>query len=197
MPDVHAPDRGPAPGAQGSDPVSHAAPGGEAARRVESLDRFIRARARPPSSLASVRKLVASANGTGMDTSEGLLFNHSVWGRDRVITAFDMLATSPEIAHQTILTLAGLQGVRLRQRSEEEPGRIHNERRDLVSWDGPLHLRAFFSFVFLPCGAATGVATRPTSRPTPRPCTSCSRVDTRGSIRRSCGKSCGAAMAAP
>ena len=109
MPDVHAPGRRPAPGAQGSAPVGHAAPGGAAARRAELLDHFVRTHARPPSSLASVEKLVASAQGTGMDTSEGLLFNHSVWGRDRVITAFDVLTTSPEIARQTILTLARLQ----------------------------------------------------------------------------------------
>ena len=155
MPDVHAPGRRPAPGAQGSEPVGHAAPGGAAARRAELLDHFVRTHARPPSSLASVEKLVASAQGTGMDTSEGLLFNHSVWGRDRVITAFDVLTTSPEIARQTILTLARLQGVRLRRRSEEEPGRIHNERRDLVSWDGPLHLKAIFGFALSPLWGGT------------------------------------------
>jgi glycogen debranching enzyme len=167
MPDVHAPDRRPSPGARGSGPqgraagsqaraaAGDAAPDEAPARRADLLDRFVRTHARPHSSLASVRKLVASANGTGMDTSEGLLFNHSVWGRDRVITAFDVLATSPEIARQTILTLARLQGVRLRRRSEEEPGRIHNERRDLVSWDGPLHLRAFFSFMLSPLWGGT------------------------------------------
>jgi glycogen debranching enzyme len=156
MPEVHAPDRGSAPGVPSSELGSFGAPlAAAAAARLELLDRFVRTHARPPSSLASVRKLVASANGTGMDTSEGLLFNHSVWGRDRVITAFDVLATSPEIARQTILTLARLQGVRLRRRSEEEPGRIHNERRDLVSWDGPLHLRAFFSFMLSPLWGGT------------------------------------------
>jgi hypothetical protein len=156
MPDVHAPDRRPAPGARSRGLRSHAAPGhGTAAGRTELLDRFIRTYARPPSSLASVRKLVASAGGTGMDTSEGLLFNHSVWGRDRVITAFDVLPTSPEVARQTILTLARLQGVHVRRRSEEEPGRIHNERRDLVAWDGPIHLRAFFSFMLSPVWGGT------------------------------------------
>jgi glycogen debranching enzyme len=156
MPDVRAPDRRAAPGARSSGPRSAAAPGhGTAAGRAELLDRFVRAYARPPSSLASVRKLVASAAGTGMDTSEGLLFNHSVWGRDRVITAFDVLPTSPEVARQTILTLARLQGVQVRRRSEEEPGRIHNERRDLASWDGPLHLRAFFSVMLSPVWGGT------------------------------------------
>jgi glycogen debranching enzyme len=156
MPYVRAPDRRPVPGARSSGPSSHGAPGrGVAAGRAELLDRFIRTYARPPSSLASVRKLVASAAGTGMDTSEGLLFNHSVWGRDRVITAFDVLATSPEVARQTILTLARLQGVRMRRRSEEEAGRIHNERRDLVAWDGPIHLRAFFSFMLSPLWGGT------------------------------------------
>ena len=133
MPDVHAPDRRPSPGARGSGPqgrrrlvqarrLEAAAPDDTPARPADLARPLHPHPCRPPASLASVKKLVASANGTGMDTSEGLLFNHTVWGRDRVITAFDVLATSPEIARQTILTLARLQGVRLRRRSEEEAG---------------------------------------------------------------------------
>ena len=164
MPGVRAPDRKPAPGAQGLGRPDAAASAGASASTLSvslldpldgSLDRFIRAYARPPASLASVKKLVARSRGTGMDTSEGVLFNHTVSGRDRVITAADLLATSPQIARQTILALARLQGVRLRRRSEEEPGRIHNEHRDLVFWDGPPSLRLFFGYVLSPVWGGT------------------------------------------
>ena len=164
MQGAHAPDRRPAPGAQRSDPPpyavspdgAHAAAGGTRDEPPDGwLDPFIQAHARPPASLASVKKLVARAGGTGMDTSEGVLFNHTIWGRDRVITAADMLATSPEIARQTILALARLQGVRRRRRSEEEPGKIHSEHRDLVFWDGPPSLRVLFGFVLPPLWGGT------------------------------------------
>jgi glycogen debranching enzyme len=164
MPGVHAPDRRTAPGAQRSEPLraaamlqaTHLAAAAQRAAPLDgALERFVVAHARPPASLASVKKLVARGNGTGMDTSEGLLFNHTIWGRDRVITAADMLATSPEIARQTILALARLQGVRRRRRSEEEPGKIHNEHRDLVFWNGPPSLRAFFGYVLSPMWGGT------------------------------------------
>jgi len=94
-----------------------------------------------------VDRLVREAHGTGIDTSAGALFNHSVWARDRIISAFDLLPERPEVARQTILTLARLQGTRRTVRSEEEPGRIHNELRDLRRWRAPLHLKAPFGLV--------------------------------------------------
>ncbi len=60
----------------------------------------------PPSAIASLERLIAQAAGTGIDTSEGLLFNHTVWGRDRVITALDVIDWRPELARQSILALA-------------------------------------------------------------------------------------------
>jgi hypothetical protein len=97
-----------------------------------------------------VRQLIRAAHGTGIDTSAGPLFNHSVWARDRIISAFDLLPEQPEVARQTILTLARLQGTRRTVRSEEEPGRIHNEQRDLLHWRAPLHLKALFGLLIAP-----------------------------------------------
>ncbi len=103
-----------------------------------------------PSAVAAAERLIAQAAGTGMDTSAGLLFNHSVWARDRVLTAADLLAWRPAVARATILTLASLQGVRASGRSEEEPGRIHNEFRDIAAWRAPPYLKALFAAVIAP-----------------------------------------------
>jgi hypothetical protein len=125
--------------ANGPGPLPDAAPGAPVTESVPL-----------PSSLASVKRLIAHGNGTGMDTSEGVLFNHTIWGRDGVITALDVLHARPAVARQTILTLARLQGTRDHLRSEEEVGKIHNEHRDLVLFDGPLAVRALFRYVLSP-----------------------------------------------
>ena len=93
---------------------------------------------------ALVGELLGRGGGTGLDTSGGLLFNHSLWARDRVITALDLLDHAPRPATETVLALAALQGTRHRVLSEEEPGRIHNERRDMRAWQAPLWLKALF-----------------------------------------------------
>ena len=46
---------------------------------------------RVPASTPVLRRLIAQGNGTGIDTSAGLLFNHTIWGRDRAMTALDVL----------------------------------------------------------------------------------------------------------
>ncbi len=124
---------------------------------------------RPPSALRLVSVLVREAHGTGIDTSSGALFNHSVWARDRIISAFDLLPEQPEVARQTILTLARFQGTRHAVRSEEEPGRIHNERRDLRRWRAPLPLKALFGLALAPLwgGSPRGYVTYFASDSTP------------------------------
>ncbi len=102
---------------------------------------------RPLSVLRLVEQLILEARGTGIDTSAGELFNHSVWARDRSISSFDLLPERPGVARQSILTLARLQGTRRTIRSEEEPGRIHNELRDLRRWRAPWRLKAPFGLV--------------------------------------------------
>ena len=128
-------------------PVSSSAP---ARSRTAMPGDRARASARPPSALRLVTQLVREAHGTGIDTSAGALFNHSVWARDRIISSFDLLPERPGVARQTILTVARLQGTRSATLSEEEPGRIHNERRDLTGWRAPLGLKALFALVIAP-----------------------------------------------
>ncbi len=115
-----------------------------------ALSVFTRSRVRPPSALRLIERLIREAGGTGMDTSAGVLFNHSVWARDRILSALDVLPERPEVARQTILTLMRLQGTRRKALSEEEPGRIHNELRDLRDWRAPLTLKALFGLVIAP-----------------------------------------------
>jgi glycogen debranching enzyme len=100
--------------------------------------------ASPPALLALVEKLRGNGRGRGIDTSAGLLFNHTFWARDRVLTALDLLDRASEPATETVLALAALQGTRRTVRSEEEPGRIHSEQRDLFGWRAPLWLKLLF-----------------------------------------------------
>jgi glycogen debranching enzyme len=54
---------------------------------------------------------------------------HSLFGRDAIRMAFDLLDDFPCVAEVTLLSLASLQGVRHDRRAEEEPGRIIHEHR--------------------------------------------------------------------
>ena len=105
----------------------------------------------------------------GVDTSGGLLFNHSLWARDRVVTAFDLIDVEPRAARETVLALAALQGSRRRVLSEEEPGRIHSERRDMRAWQAPLWLKALFGLGLATIwgGTPTGYTTYFSSDATP------------------------------
>jgi glycogen debranching enzyme len=125
--------------------------------------------AKSPALAPIVRDLTRQSAAGGVDTSAGLLFNHSVWGRDRVITALDLIDFEPSVARDTIVTLAGLQGVGYGRRSEEEPGRIHSERRDLRDWQAPAYLKAVFRYVISPMwgGTAEGYTTYSSSDATP------------------------------
>ena len=99
--------------------------------------------------------MLRAGEGTGVDTSAGLLFNHSLWARDRIATAFDLIDLAPRAALDTALALAPLQGRRYRTLSEEEPGRIHNERRDMRRWRAPLWLKALFGLALSPLWGGT------------------------------------------
>ncbi len=111
--------------------------------------------AAPPAVGRLVAAMLRDGDGTGVDTSAGLLFNHSLWARDRAVTAFDLLDIEPRAAVDTALALAALQGRRYRTLSEEEPGRIHNERRDMLGWRAPLWLKAVFGLVLAPLWGGT------------------------------------------
>ena len=72
-----------------------------------------------------------------------------------MVTAFDLLDVEPRPARETVLALAALQGTRRRALSEEEPGRIHNERRDMRAWQAPLWLKALFGLGLAPLWGGT------------------------------------------
>ena len=72
-----------------------------------------------------------------------------------MVTAFDLLDVEPGPARETVLALAALQGGERHVLSEEEPGRIHNERRDLRAWQAPLWLKALFSLGLAPLWGGT------------------------------------------
>ena len=118
---------------------------------------------------ALVGEMLGRGGGMGIDTSGGLLFNHSLWARDRVVTAFDLIDVEPRPALETVLALAALQGTRHRMLSEEEPGRIHSERRDMRAWQAPLWLKVLFGLCLAPIwgGTPAGYTTYFSSDSTP------------------------------
>lgn len=103
----------------------------------------------PPSALATLRKL-DTTEGKGLFTSAGENFNNAIFGRDSLIASGELLGWDPRIAHEVILTLATLQGTRNRQKSDEEPGRIHHENRNFKTWEAsPLKKAAFEAMSYL------------------------------------------------
>ncbi len=84
----------------------------------------------------ALEKLITD-DGAGLYTSNGLLFNHTVFGRDVSMMSRWMLELGHRyrpVAHDVILTLARLQGIRVNRRSEEEPGRILNQYKSYAKW---------------------------------------------------------------
>ncbi len=83
-------------------------------------------------------------DGTGIRTSNGVLFNHTIFARDVSMIGRWIIELGPDfhiIAKEIILTLGYHQGVEDRPEAEEQPGRIHNEYRDYGSWKGPWWLK--------------------------------------------------------
>ena len=71
---------------------------------------------------------------------------HTLFGRDSIISAWQMLEIEPAIAKATLTILANHQGETLNSRKEEEPGKILHEhrfdaesRRQLPHWDFPYY----------------------------------------------------------
>lgn len=79
-------------------------------------------------------------DGTGLRTSIGWLFNHTVFARDVSMIARWILELGPEyqeVSREVILTLCWHQGVAGRDQAEEQLGRIHNEYRKFSVWKAP------------------------------------------------------------
>lgn len=70
--------------------------------------------------------------------SEGPLFKDGFFGRDAITVALHEMHTKPEIAKNTILALASLQGTKFNVITEEEIGKIHHEFRTLYNPDGTI-----------------------------------------------------------
>ena len=68
----------------------------------------------------------------GVVASLGEHFGYAIFGRDSIRVAKDLMDTHPELAHTIVLTLARLQGTKSDDISEEEPGKIHHEYRNLI-----------------------------------------------------------------
>jgi len=71
---------------------------------------------------------------------------NTLFGRDSLISAWQMLEVDPLIARTTLQVLAGYQGKTVNLRSEEEPGKILHEHRftpedqaELPHWDFPYY----------------------------------------------------------
>ncbi len=70
---------------------------------------------------------VTSKTGKGIYASADVLFNGSVFGRDSLVVAEDLLEIKPELVEQILIILAGFQGVKTEMFSEEEPGKIMHQ----------------------------------------------------------------------
>jgi glycogen debranching enzyme len=85
----------------------------------------------------------------GLRSPEGFLYAGSpryrrLFGRDSLISAWQMLEIDPSIARAALISLAGLQGSQTNPTREEEPGKILHEhrtdplsRQELPHWDFP------------------------------------------------------------
>ena len=69
-------------------------------------------------------------DGTGWYTGKGVLFNHTIFGRDVAMISLWTMSLGPEFrdaARGTIHSLCKFQGLKKNDLNEEEPGRILNE----------------------------------------------------------------------
>ena len=91
----------------------------------------------------ALKKLIAR-DGSGLYTSNGLLFNHTIFGRDVSMISRWLLELGPDYrttVREVVLELSRLQGLRYRGISEEEPGRILNEYKEYAKWQAPWWLK--------------------------------------------------------
>ncbi|MGH7196865.1 MAG: amylo-alpha-1,6-glucosidase [Candidatus Saccharimonadales bacterium] len=73
--------------------------------------------------------LVKAPRGYGVYASTGPNYHFSIFGRDSIAVAEDILESQPKVAKEIIFLLAKLQGKKVDNASEEEPGKIPHEYR--------------------------------------------------------------------
>jgi glycogen debranching enzyme len=88
----------------------------------ESVNRLLRA------SLADLAMLT-SHTPAGLRIMAGIPWFAALFGRDSLITALSMYVFNPRLAAGTLRTLAALQGQRIQETRDEEPGKIVHEVR--------------------------------------------------------------------
>lgn len=74
--------------------------------------------------------------GSGIQTSTGTFYNSTIFGRDSSMAGKFLVDIDHGVARAIILTLSRLQGVKTRNISGEEIGKIHHEWRDYRLWHG-------------------------------------------------------------
>ncbi len=83
-------------------------------------------------------------DGTGWYTGRGVLFNHTIFGRDVSMISLWTMHLGPEFrdaARGTIHSLSKFQGLKQNDLNEEEPGRILNEYKPYKKWRATNTLR--------------------------------------------------------
>jgi glycogen debranching enzyme len=96
--------------------------------------------------LAALRLFPGFARG-GAVPAAGLPWFMAIFGRDSLITSFQALPFVPELADTTLRTLAAMQGTRVDDFRDEEPGKILHELRfgELTTFDERPHSPYFGS----------------------------------------------------
>lgn len=97
-----------------------------------------------------------SADGMGIYTSAGSFYNHTLFGRDASMSAKFVVDFDHQVAVDTIIALAALQGTQTDTVTQEEPGRIHHELRDFKTWRGGWPERLMLNFFKTQWGAQNG-----------------------------------------
>lgn len=102
------------------------------AKRLSSLQQMLRLTGAKRSSQIGRRPSIAATalEHSGLTTPEHLRLFETIFGRDSLRVAIDLISTYPKLARTTVLALAELQGVAFYKEREEEPGRIVHEARD-------------------------------------------------------------------
>ena len=68
----------------------------------------------------------------GIQASNFKLYKWAIFGRDSLIVGLDLVPYYPALSARILISLARLQGKQSNLVSEEEPGRIHHEYRNLI-----------------------------------------------------------------